>query len=74
MMMEHDEADQLKNWFFAYNKKVRMEYGQAMNLLGFEPDIIACYLILCHKLNYLCNCLEDFRLNDGLHYCPFLDR
>jgi hypothetical protein len=38
--VERADADAIKVWFMQYNNKVRMEYAQAMNLAGFEPDII----------------------------------
>jgi hypothetical protein len=39
--VERAEADDLKGWFLAYSRTLRMEYGQAMSLEGFAPDIIA---------------------------------
>jgi hypothetical protein len=36
----NDEADDIKGWFMAYSRAIRMEYGQAMSLAGFDPDII----------------------------------
>lgn len=39
--MERAEADDLTNWFNAFRNRLRMEYGQAMSLEGFAPDIIA---------------------------------
>lgn len=38
--MNRDEATDIKNWFSAYSKQLRMEYGMAMSLAGFDPDII----------------------------------
>lgn len=38
--MQRAEADEIKAWFMQYNNKVRMEYAQAMSLVGFDPDII----------------------------------
>lgn len=35
-----DAVEELKAWFRAYNNRLRMEYGQAMNLAGFEPNVI----------------------------------
>lgn len=33
-------GDELIDFFKGYSKRLRMEYGQAMNLEGFAPDII----------------------------------
>lgn len=39
--MERAEADKLASWFATFRNKLRMEYGQAMALEGFDPDVIA---------------------------------
>lgn len=33
-------ADELVDFFVRYSKRLRMEYGQAMALEGFAPDVI----------------------------------
>lgn len=38
--MDRTEADEVKAWFNAYSRTLRMEYGQAMALEGFDPNII----------------------------------
>lgn len=38
--MDNDEAVEVQSWFMAYSKALRMEYGQAMGLAGFDPDVI----------------------------------
>lgn len=40
-LVERAEADRLSNWFATFRNKLRMEYGQAMALEGFDPDVIA---------------------------------
>jgi hypothetical protein len=36
----NDEAVDINKWFIAYSRALRMEYGQAMSLAGFDPDVI----------------------------------
>lgn len=38
--MGNDEAVDINKWFIAYSRALRMEYGQAMSLAGFDPDVI----------------------------------
>lgn len=38
--MDSAEAVELRSWFMMYSKALRMEYGQAMGLAGFDPDVI----------------------------------
>ena len=35
-----DAAEELKVWFRWYNQTLRMEYGNAMNLYGFSPEVV----------------------------------
>lgn len=35
-----DEAIEIRTWFVSYSKRLRMEYGQAMALVGFDPNLI----------------------------------